>query len=141
MARAVAEVAPALAPVTIVVPVPARPSSTRKRGVDLPWKLAEAAASGLAARGRSVAAVRCLTNGGAEARRLGARARWSGAAAGIGVRSAPLGEVALLVDDVVTTGATLARSYEALERAGVAVAAAVTLAATPLPGATRDLGP
>jgi predicted amidophosphoribosyltransferase len=141
MARAVAEVAPALGPVTIVVPVPARPSSTRKRGVDLPWSLAEAAVSGLATRGRSVFAVRCLTNAGAEARRLGSRARWSGSAAGIGVRSAPLGEVALLVDDVVTTGATLARSCEALERAGVAIAAAVTLAATPLPGANRDLSP
>jgi predicted amidophosphoribosyltransferase len=141
MTRAVAELAGALTPVTVVVPVPARPASTRRRGADLPWGLAEAAASGLAARGQTVRAVRCLVNGGPEARGLGSRARWSGSAAGIRVRSAPLGEVALLVDDVVTTGATLARSCEALERSGVAVAAAVTLAATPSPGANRDLSP
>ncbi len=141
MTRAVAHLAPALAPVTIVVPVPARSSSTRRRGIDLPAVLARAAASGLAGEGRAAPVVPCLRNAGAESRRLGVRGRWTGAAAGIRASSVPGGQTALLVDDVVTSGASLARSCRALERVGVAVAAAVTLAATPRPGATRDFGP
>ena len=78
--------------------------------------------------------VPCLRNAGGESRRLGARGRWASAAAGFRAASAPAGETALLVDDVVTTGASLARSCSTLERAGVAVAAAITLAATPRPG-------
>jgi predicted amidophosphoribosyltransferase len=159
MARAAAHLSSALAPITIVVPVPARSSSTRRRGVDLPAVLARAAASGLAIPGLAVPGravsgqavsgqavsgqavsrrvapvVACLRNTGGESRRLGARGRWASASAGIGASSAPAGEIALLVDDVVTTGASLARSCWALEREGVAVAAAVTLAATPPPG-------
>ena len=149
MARAAAHLSSALAPITIVVPVPARSSSTRRRGVDLPAVLARGASSGLVAPGRagsgragpgrSASAVACLRNSGGESRRLGARGRWVSAAAGIRASSAPAGETALLVDDVLTTGASLARSCWALEREGVAVAAAITLAATP--GRTRDFGP
>ncbi|HEX7589620.1 MAG TPA: phosphoribosyltransferase family protein [Demequinaceae bacterium] len=141
MIRAVASLAGALEPITVVVPVPARPASTRRRGVDLPGLLADAAASALARTNGSVLAARCLRNSGREARGLGSRARWSGSAIGLDPGSAPAGRTALLVDDVVTTGASLARSCEALERAGVAVAAAVTLAATLPPGTNRDLGP
>jgi predicted amidophosphoribosyltransferase len=146
MTRAAAHLSAALAPITIVVPVPARSSSTRRRGVDLPSFLARGVASGLAltgpeGRGRVAPVVPCLRNAGGESRRLGARGRWASAAAGVRATSAPAGETALLVDDVVTTGASLARSCWALERNGVAVAAAVTLAATPRPEETRDLGP
>ncbi len=141
MARAVASLAGALHPISVVVPVPARPASTRRRGLDLPGLLAEAAASALSRTNGSVLVSRCLRNSGGEARGLGSRARWSGSALRADPRLAPGGRMALLVDDVVTTGASLARSCEALERAGVAVAAAVTLAATPPPGANRDLGP
>ena len=144
MARAAAHRSFALAPITIVVPVPARSSSTRRRGVDLPAVLARGAASGLAAPGaagpgRVIPVVACLRNAGGESRRLGARGRWASAAAGIRASSSPAGETALLVDDVLTTGASLRRSCWALERGGVAVAAAITLAATP--GRTRDFGP
>ncbi len=141
MARAVASLAGALGPITVVVPVPARPKSSRRRGVDLPGLLADAAASALVRADGSVPVARCLRNSGRETRGLDARARWSGSALGVDPRVAPSGRTALLVDDVVTTGASLARSFEALERAGVAVAAAVTLAATPPPGTNRDLSP
>lgn len=109
--------------------------------MDLPGILARAAASGLAGAGIVAPPVSCLRNVGAESRRLGARGRWTRAATGIRAAMAPAGETALLVDDVMTTGASLARSCSVLERAGVAVAAAVTLAATPRPGMTRDFGP
>jgi predicted amidophosphoribosyltransferase len=141
MIRAVTSLAGALVPITVVVPVPARPRSTRRRGVDLPGLLADAAASALARANGSGLAARALRNSGHEARGLDSRARWFGSAIDLKPGSAPVGRTALLVDDVVTTGASLARSCEALERAGVAVAAAVTLAATPAPGTNRDLGP
>jgi len=137
--RAVAAIAGALEPITAVVPVPARAASTRRRGIDLPGLLADAASAALGrdqsvTLGRDsgdVVVARCLRNSGGEARGLGSRARWSGSALRVDARLAPAGRTALLVDDVVTTGASLGRSCDALERAGVAVAAAITLAATP----------
>ncbi len=141
MGRAAASLAPALAPVTVVVPVPARPASTRRRGADLPRLLASAASAALGSSTPGPPVVRCLRHRGRESRGLGVRDRWRSGAAGIEAAKAPRGGVALLVDDVVTTGASLARSCDALERAGLAVAAALTLAAAPRPDAIRDFGP
>ncbi|WP_170163275.1 ComF family protein [Bogoriella caseilytica] len=47
----------------------------------------------------------------------------------------PAGTAALLIDDVVTTGATLAASAAALQEAGVQAMGAFTLVATPASGA------
>jgi len=68
---------------------------------------------------------------------LGSRARGRNVAGRVSLRRSArvrvAGRVVVLVDDVVTTGATLAACEAALTRAGGRVVAAVTLAATPAP--------
>ena len=67
---------------------------------------------------------------------LASRARAANKADALRVRRAVTAPV-LLVDDVVTTGATLASAQAALERAGALVLGGLVLAATPAPGAPR----
>ena len=67
---------------------------------------------------------------------LSARARSRNLAGHVGVRRrGPLGPgVAVLVDDVLTTGATFAACVRALDGAGITVLAGVVVASTPSPG-------
>jgi predicted amidophosphoribosyltransferase len=134
--RAALSIAPALTMVEAFVPIPPHPRSLRSRGIDLTAMLAEAAAGGLSAGGRQAAAERMLLNRGRESRSLADRERWVNATRGIRALDVPqrVGAVAL-VDDVVTTGASLSRASEVLEGRGVAVVGALTLAATPPPAA------
>ena len=125
----------------LVVPLPARSASTARRGVDLPGMLAHAAAEGLRSTGVDAVAAPLLQAGGRDQRSQGVRARWRNAQGlalrysalrGLGAqRSRPV----LIVDDVVTTGASIAGAMRALEVEYLTVGAGLCLAATPRSGA------
>lgn len=110
-----------------VVPAPSRPASVRSRGVDLPRILAAAVTASLDRAGVPSSLQPVLTIGRGESRGSGVRQRWRSTGQSLQVHGgAPRGPV-LLVDDVVTTGATLAAGVAALERMGVAVIGAAVL--------------
>lgn len=128
----------------LVVPAPPSPAGLARRGEDLVAVLADAAAGGLGAGGtdgsppRAVRALR-LAGRGRDQVGLGLRGRAANLAGRVRVRPrhAPAlrGAAVLLVDDVLTTGATLAACRAAVETAGGYPVGAVVLAVTPPPGA------
>ncbi|WP_061961721.1 ComF family protein [Demequina flava] len=105
-----------------VVPVPSRPGSVRRRGADLTGRLATAAA-----RAGGMPMVRALTVGRGESRGASARQRWRSTQGAVQVRRSPAHDV-ILVDDVITTGATLAACVLALRERHVRVVGALVLA-------------
>jgi predicted amidophosphoribosyltransferase len=117
----------ALAGARALVPVPLHPARRRLRG----FNQAELLARALARRtGLPVAA--CLRRSGPDRRQVGRGrgARLSGPSGSVAARGrAP--PRALLVDDVVTTGATLGACARALRESGAVDVAAVVFARTP----------
>lgn len=112
----------------VIVPVPTSPAAFRRRGYRVPDLLIRA--TGL----RAVPLLR-TTRRVDDQRHLGRAQRQRNVSHSMGVRAStrtPAGTVpVLLVDDVMTTGATLDEAARALREAGFRVPAAVTLAATP----------
>lgn len=144
MRTTAAGLAPALtegsAPPEPVLVVPA-PSGIERRLARrfVVGELADAVAAGLAATGHAAAAVDVLRRRGGRDHGLAADQRWVDRARSIRLVGPGLqGRHCVLVDDVVTTGATLLACRDVLARAGARVLGALTLAATPAAG-TDDL--
>ena len=130
-AQMAANAPPALLAERTLVPVPLHPARRRKRGFNQAEELAHAIA-----RRTGLQVIDCLarSRGGAHATQVGmGRAeRLSGLGGSIRMRDAtPVPLRVLLVDDVITTGATLAACARALTDAGVAEIAALAYARTP----------
>ncbi|MFI0417803.1 ComF family protein [Spongiactinospora sp. 9N601] len=129
-------------PVVGVVPVPSLRAARGRRGHDPVGRLAALTVRALARSGRPAVLSPLVEHRGRVADQAGLSAslraaNLSGAfrlrrARGGGVpRVWPPSGVAVLLDDVVTTGATLAEAALTLRAAGLRVPLAVTLAATP----------
>ena len=154
--RAGREIAPVLRAAVgtaevLVVPIPSSPGARRRRGADLVGLLAAAAATGLTDGGLCALAAPALARrrGGRDQVGLGARARGRNTAGSLRLRTSSTGRVAsqpgrtpvgrwyLIVDDVVTTGSTLAAADGVLSGSGGLVLGALVIAATPPPSFTR----
>lgn len=121
-----------------VVPVPTAGPARRQRGRDPVRALAAAVARGLREGGtpaRLAPVLRRRTT--RDQVGLGSRERGRNLASAIRSTRRTEGRVCMLVDDVLTSGATLAASERALEAAGSAVLGAIVLAATPPPDDER----
>jgi ComF family protein len=110
-----------------LVPVPLHPRRLRRRGYNQAGLVAAALA-----RRTGLELVDCLARSGPAATQVGRdrRARRAGPAGSVHALSVSVPARAMLVDDVATTGATLAACAAALRDAGTLDVAAVTFART-----------
>lgn len=138
-----ARLAPALAPAVTtlavaggvrrphLVPVPSRRSARLRRGEDHTTELVHALARSSAGRALPLRAVPTTAQEGRGARqRRTRRIRLSGAAAR---RAGADGAPVVILDDIVTTGATLRGMHDALTQAGMQVLGAVVVASARVP--------
>ena len=112
----------------LLVPVPSSPAAVRERGQDHARRLARAAARGVpgAVARPLLAPARTV----ADQSGLDAAGRAANLAGAMRVRRPVRGLPVVVVDDVVTTGATLAEAARALRLAGAEVHGCAVVAAT-----------
>ena len=138
LGRALATAAAVHGPGVVVVPVPSSRAAVRARGHDHARRLASGAARALGLRS---AALLVPVRAVADQSGLGAASRADNLAGALRARRGLSGVEVLVVDDVVTTGATLAEAARALTVAGARVRGAAVVAATarrrPAPGRAR----
>jgi len=146
MTRAAHAVAPQLAGLGElgVVPVPSRRRSVRARGADLPLLLAHSVVRGLQQGGVVARVTPALHIGAGEQRGASVRERRRNAASlrvtdGPQLRHLRGVQGVVLVDDVLTTGATMAASVKALEVRFITVYAALCLANAPAAGTSKKV--
>ncbi len=124
----------------VLVPVPSRGPVVRARGHDPMLRIARRAAVVLRRRGRDVTVVPLLRSAAAAQDQTGLRAHERAANLLGSMQARPSGAARLLghgrnarvvvVDDVLTTGATVREAQRALEDAGVPVEGVAVVAAT-----------
>ncbi|WP_346039908.1 ComF family protein [Actinomadura chokoriensis] len=116
-----------------VVWVPSGRGAVRRRGHDPLRGLVEAAVRRLRAEGVPLTMLDALRQRGRVADQAGLTAdqRAANLRGAIEARADVAGRQVVLVDDVVTTGASLAEAARALRAAGAAITGAATIAATP----------
>lgn len=126
-------------PGVLLVPMPSHPRAVRARGVDLTHDLARLAARSLRAEGRRVTVSRllCQSRRPRDQAGLTSAERWDNLAEALVVRSRGSArwsragaDQVVVVDDVVTTGASLSEATRALTAAGVLVSGSAVVAAT-----------
>ncbi|PKK12605.1 phosphoribosyltransferase family protein [Thermomonospora sp. CIF 1] len=121
-------------PQVLVVPVPSAPRAVRRRGHDPVRGLAEVAVRRLRAEGVPVCCRPVLRQARAVADQAGlnAAARAANLSGALRVASARRvqGRWVVVVDDVVTSGATLAEAVRALRESGARLVGAATVAVT-----------
>ena len=119
----------------VLVPIPAHASSLRKRGRNTVVEVAQRAATELSKRGLRCQVQSILKREVETQRNAGRNIRERRAIAGtFGVRQASvLPKRVILIDDIVTTGATVNEGVRALQHAGIGVDAIACIASTPPP--------
>lgn len=119
-----------------LVPAPSKTSAARRRGGDPVTRMAIAAAQILDANGRQVAVSPCLTTAAGVRDSvglddIGRLANLQGRLKFRAAVAAPVGQSVLLLDDVLTTGATSVTAARVLADHGHQVRAVLVLAAVP----------
>jgi predicted amidophosphoribosyltransferase len=117
----------------LLVPVPSSPAAVRRRGFDATWAIARRAARagrpGVRVRAQQLLSmsrrVQDQAGLGATARRENLRGSLR-----VTVSRLPAGSVAVIVDDVVTTGSSITEAARALRAVRMPVLGAATVAAT-----------